>query len=459
MSRSRSWLSILPRTELVRFGGLVVLCAALGLATIRVQYDADAAAGGRLGRDAAIRAPTRVLIVIPVDASAEGAVASPSAGDLTQSQLVAFADAARSTLLTAHPQVKIHEARGDTRAIRKVLEQLNRDKQRLDLILTTHEVGRQALFEDLVEDFPDLGTPALLSPQAYHWPTFFKVGNLLNIADRITVIAVLAVGMTLVIITGGIDLSVGSLIAFSAVLSCLLIQDYGGGLSAGRGMMLVCSLAGITVGTLFGLMNGLLITQLRMPPFIVTLATMLAVSGGAYMLTGGESAHQIPATFTWLGRGTLMGLPASLWLLAVLYAIAHFVMLRTPGGRYLYAVGGNREAARLSGIHTERVLLAAYLLSGLLAGFGGVIMASQYKSGSPMFGQTYELKVIAAVVVGGTSLSGGRGTMIGTLIGALMIAVIENGMNLLQVEPYLQKVVLGLVILIAVGIDQRSATR
>ena len=156
-----------------------------------------------------------------------------------------------------------------------------------------------------------------------------------------------------------------------------------------------------------------------------------------------------------MGRGTLWGIPNSVLLLGVLYAAAHFIMTRTTGGRYLYAVGGNREASRLSGIRTERVLLAAYLCSALLAGFGGVIMASQLQSGSPMFGQMYELYVIAAVVVGGTSLTGGRGTMLGTLIGAFIIAVIQNGMNLLRVESYLQKVVLGLVILFAVGIDQR----
>ena len=188
---------------------------------------------------------------------------------------------------------------------------------------------------------------------------------------------------------------------------------------------------------------------------VTAATTTLAVSGVAFMLTGGESAYQIPPSFTWLGRGTVGGIPNSVLLLGVLYAVAHFVMTQTTGGRYLYAVGGNREASRLSGIRTERVLLAAYVCSALLAGFGGVIMASQLQSGSPMFGQMYELYVIAAVVVGGTSLTGGRGTMLGTLIGAFIIAVIQNGMNLLRVESYLQKVVLGLVILFAVGIDQR----
>ncbi len=441
-------------TEFVRLCGLLSLCLVLSVMTFREQHDADASAGRRLARRALELKPEQVLIVIPVAAS------EPAVGQATghtvhsaEGSFDAFAQAIESTLKEQH--VTVHTARGDAREVRKVLASLNSADQPLGAILTTHEAAQWLLFEDLAVEFPALGQPPLLSPQAYRWPDFLKARNLFNIADQIAVIAVVAIGMTLVIITGGIDLSVGSLIALAAVTCCLLIQDYGGGVAASSGMMVVCSLAGIAAAASLGLFNGLLITQLRMPPFIVTLSTMLAVSGVAYMLTGGESAYKIPPAYTWLGRGTLMGIPNSVLLLGVLYAVAHFVMTRTTGGRYLYAVGGNREAARLSGIRTERVLLAAYVCSALLAGFGGIIMASQLQSGSPMFGQMYELYVIAAVVVGGTSLTGGRGTMLGTLIGAFIIAVIQNGMNLLRVESYLQKVVLGLVILVAVGIDQR----
>ena len=441
-------------TEFVRLCGLLSLCLVLSVMTLREQHDADASAGRRLAQRAVSLPPGQVLVVIPVGSGGPppgqpvGSSPPPTEGSFEP-----FAQAIESTL--REKQVTVHTARGDAREVRKVLVALNSTGQPLGAILTTHEAAQWLLFEDLAIDFPALGRPPVLSPQAYRWPDFLKARNLLNIADQIAVIAVIAIGMTLVIITGGIDLSVGSLIALSAVTCCLLIQDYGGGVAARSGMMVACALAGIAAAASLGMLNGLLITQLRMPPFIVTLSTMLAVSGVAYMLTGGESAYQIPPAFTWLGRGTVLGIPNSVLLLGVLYAVAHFVMTRTTGGRYLYAVGGNREASRLSGIRTERVLLAAYVCSGLLAGFGGVIMASQLQSGSPMFGQMYELYVIAAVVVGGTSLTGGRGTMFGTLIGAFMIAVIQNGMNLLRVESYLQKVVLGLVILVAVGIDQR----
>lgn len=440
-------------TEFVRLCGLLLLCAVLSLMTLREQHDADASAGRRLAIRALGNDPRQVLIVIPVAAGSGEAHAGASNSSIArESGFEPFVTAARAKL--SGQNITVHEARGDARDVRKVLESLSSSGQPLGAILTTHEAAQWLLFEDLSADFPALGTPRVMTPEAYHWPDFLKARNLINIADQIAVIAVVAIGMTLVIVTGGIDLSVGSMIALAAVTCCLLIQDYGGGVTASTGIMIACSLAGIAAAALLGMFNGLLITQLRMPPFIVTLSTMLAVSGVTYMLTGGESAYQIPPAFTWLGRGTMGGIPNSVVLLVVLYAAAHFVMTRTTSGRYLYAVGGNREASRLSGIRTERVLLAAYICSALLAGFGGVIMASQLQSGSPMFGQTYEMYVIAAVVVGGTSLTGGRGTMLGTLTGAFIIAVIQNGMNLLRVESYLQKVVLGLVILFAVGIDQ-----
>ncbi len=441
-------------TEFVRLCGLLLLCVVLSVMTLREQHDADASAGRRLATRASENDPREVLIVIPVAAAPSGVSHRASGSSTTSaSEFEPFVAAARAELTGR--KIAVHEARGDARDVRKVLDALNATGQPLGAILTTHEAAQWLLFEDLPVDFPALGTPRVMAPEAYRWPDFLKARNLINIADQIAVIAVVAIGMTLVIVTGGIDLSVGSLIALAAVTCCLLIQDYGGGVAASTGVMIACSLAGIAVAALLGVLNGLLITQLRMPPFIVTLSTMLAVSGVAYMLTGGESAYQIPPAFTWLGRGTVGGIPNSVVLLVVLYTTAHFVMTRTTSGRYLYAVGGNREASRLSGIRTERVLLAAYICSALLAGFGGVIMASQLQSGSPMFGQMYELYVIAAVVVGGTSLTGGRGTMLGTLTGAFIIAVIQNGMNLLRVESYLQKVVLGLVILIAVGIDQQ----
>jgi ribose transport system permease protein len=181
---------------------------------------------------------------------------------------------------------------------------------------------------------------------------------------------------------------------------------------------------------------------------------MLIASGLAFLLTGGESAYHVPASFSKLGIGSALGrIPNAAVLTLALYAAAHLLLTRTVIGRHVYAVGGNPEASRLSGVHVNRVLVFAYVLSGLLAGLGGVVMASQLRSGSPKFGETYELYVIAAVVVGGTSLAGGQGSVLGTLVGTLIIAVIQNGMNLLNVNSYTQKVVLGGVILGAVLID------
>jgi ribose transport system permease protein len=219
--------------------------------------------------------------------------------------------------------------------------------------------------------------------------------------------------------------------------------------------MILASLGAIALCGIVGWITGLFVTRARIAPFIVTLAVMLIGSGTAYRITSGESVHQIPESFIWLGRGAdLIGIPNAVVLMFVLYGLAHLMMTRMVIGRHLYAVGGNRAAAKLSGIPVERVLVFAYVMSALLAGLGGVVMASQLKSGSPTYGEMYELYVIAAVVVGGTSLSGGRGSMIGTLVGAFIIAVIQNGMNLMEVESYSQKIVLGTIILGAVWADR-----
>jgi ribose transport system permease protein len=231
------------------------------------------------------------------------------------------------------------------------------------------------------------------------------------------------------------------LIALSAVICTLLIRDVAGGLTAGVAGMFGAAVAAILVCGGAGAVSGTLITRFGLPPFIVTLAMMLVASGSAYLLTHGQSVYQVPDGFVWLGRGAdLWAIPNAVILMIILYVGAHFLMSRVPLGRYIYAVGGNIEAARLSGIRA-------------LAGLGGVIMASQLKSGAPSYGQMYELYVIAAVVVGGASLSGGSGRMFGTLVGAFTIAVIQNGMNLTNVESYTQKVVLGVVILGAVLLD------
>jgi ribose transport system permease protein len=310
------------------------------------------------------------------------------------------------------------------------------------------------VFENLGEKFPALGAPRLAYAGSYRWPTFLKTENLLNVASQIVVVAILAIGMTFVIVTAGIDLSVGSLIALSAVVTTVLIRDFAGGVQAGASSLIGCALAGIGLCALTGYGSGVVITIFRIPPFIATLAVMQVASGLAYIISRGASIYEVPDSFAWLGRGVgLWSIPHAVVMMLALYAVAHVLMARMALGRHIYAVGGNVEAARISGIAVGRVLRFAYSASGALAGLGGVILASQLKSGSPTYGLSYELYVIAAVVVGGTSLSGGEGRIFGTLIGALIIAVIQNGMNLTGIESYTQKVVLGLVILAAVLID------
>jgi len=366
----------------------------------------------------------------------------------------AFAASIESALTASGAEV-VAIAKGEPKDALEALMKINAAGGKLDAIACTQVTGAWLVFSDLKTKFPALGDPRVITPRSYRWPNFLKSENLLNIANQIAVIAIVAVGMTMVIITGGIDLSVGSLLALSAVLCARFIRDYAGGVNASLGGMLLACIAAIALCGIVGAFSGTMITRFAIPPFIVTLAMMLVGSGLAYILAKGQSIYQIPDSFVWLGRGAdLFSMPNAVVLMLVLYALAHVLMSRMKLGRYLYAVGGNGEAARLSGVPVKRVLMFAYIASALLAGLGGVIMASQLKSGSATYGNMYELYVIAAVVVGGTSLSGGEGKMLGTLTGAFTIAVIQNGMNLTNVESYTQKVVLGLVILGAVLLDK-----
>jgi ribose transport system permease protein len=197
-----------------------------------------------------------------------------------------------------------------------------------------------------------------------------------------------------------------------------------------------------------------MIVGFKIPPFIATLGMMMIASGMAFMISRGQSIDQVPYFFVWLGRGNWVGIPVAVWLMLLIFGIAQAVMAYTVFGRSLYAIGGNEVAARLCGVRVGWITASAYGVSGLLAGLGGLVMASRLGTGDAKYGMMYELYVIAAVVVGGTSLRGGHGSMFGTLIGALIIAVIENGMNLMQIDSYAQKVVFGGIILMAVLIDQ-----
>lgn len=365
-----------------------------------------------------------------------------------------FADALAAEL--ARLGVKsVRRAAGEPKDARAVLQDMAAKGQRLDAAACSSFTASWLLFADAPLDFPALGKPVVMQASGSRWPAFLRQTNLMNIASQISVIAVIAIGMTLVVISGGIDLSVGSLLALSAVVSARLIRDHAGGPAAGTaGMIAACAAAVLACGLAGGISGGM-ITLFGVQPFIATLAMMLMASGGAYLLANGESIGQVPESFTWLGRGAgAWGLPHSVMLMLLLYLSAHWMMKHTAFGRHLHAVGGNRDAAILSGVPVKRVLVLAYAACGLLAGLGGVLMASNLKSGSPTFGQMYELHVIAAVVVGGTSLSGGKGRIFSSLIGAFIIGVINNGMNLLGVPSYTQMILLGAVILAAVLVDR-----
>jgi ribose transport system permease protein len=309
------------------------------------------------------------------------------------------------------------------------------------------------LFEDIQDKFPDRRL-TLRVVSGSRWPNFLKRQNLINVVNRIVEIGILGVGMTLVILTGGIDLSVGSLIALSSVITTTLIRDCMGGTEATVGGWIVAGVLGVGLCGLFGWINGGLIVGFRIPPFIATLGMMMIASGLAFMISQGQSIDRVPSSFVWLGRGRWLGIPLAVWLMLGIFAFGHGLMVLTTYGRSVYAIGGNEVAARLCGVRVGWITASVYGVSGLLAGVGGLVMASRLGTGDAKYGAMIELSVIAAVVVGGTSLRGGYGTMFGTLVGALIIAVIENGMNLMQLDSYAQKVVFGGIILLAVLIDR-----
>lgn len=364
-----------------------------------------------------------------------------------------FAAAAPGLLAEQGLQV-VGVAQGTPFDLRAELDGLAGAGTQLDAIVATRGSARGTLLTNLPTEWPTMAKVTIISPRSYWWPDFLLTSNLANVADNIVVIAIIAIGMTMVIITGGIDLSVGSLIALSAVLAMLMIRELAGAEDAGALGMVLCCLGAIVACGVVGTFSGLMVAGFSVPPFIGTLAMMLVARGLAFIFAGGKSIYEVPGSIAWLGRGEVLpGVANTLVLMVILYAAAHILMTRTVLGRYIYAVGGNVEAARLSGVPVRRVLLFVYALCGALAGIGGVIQASQLKSAAGDYAEMYELYVIAAVVVGGTSLAGGRGKILGTLIGAFIIAVIQNGMNLTGVESYEQKVVLGVVILGAVLLD------
>ncbi|WP_202080654.1 ABC transporter permease subunit [Caldalkalibacillus salinus] len=281
-------------------------------------------------------------------------------------------------------------------------------------------------------------------------PNFLTLSNVLNILRQVSINALIALGMTFVILTGGIDLSVGAILALSGALTA-------GMLVSGADPILAVGV-GLLAGTMMGAFNGWIIAKGKVAPFIATLATMTIFRGLTLVYTDGRPISGLDNdVFHMLGAGYFLVVPLpAIWML-VSFIVLYFILKKTTFGRHVYAIGGSEEASRLSGIRVDRVKIYVYGLSGLLAALAGIIMASRLDSAQPNAGFTYELDAIAAVVLGGTSLSGGRGWIIGTLVGALMIGVLNNGLNLLNVSSFYQQVVKGSVILLAVLLDRKKA--
>lgn len=278
-------------------------------------------------------------------------------------------------------------------------------------------------------------------------PSFLTADNLFNLGSQTSVNAVMAVGVTIVIITGGIDLSVGSVAALAGVLGVILMADFGFN-------PLVGILGGIAVGAIAGLVNGLLVSVVGLPPFIATLGMLSVGRGLVLIVTGAVAVFGAPDSFRLLGQGVIGALPIPVLIIAVVAVAGHIVLTRTRLGRYAYVMGSNMEAARLSGVPVRRYTTAVYVLPGALAGLGGMIAASRINSGQPNFGEGLELDVIAAVVIGGASLFGGRGTVWGSLIGAFLVAVIRNGAVQLNIGTFYQNVLIGVIIWLAVWWDR-----
>ncbi|MCX8024910.1 MAG: ribose ABC transporter permease [Thermanaerothrix sp.] len=270
---------------------------------------------------------------------------------------------------------------------------------------------------------------------------FLTPSNLINILRQATINGIVSVGMTLVILTGGIDLSVGSVLALAVTIGASLMKQ---GQPVGLAV-----LAALGIGTLLGVINGLMITKARIPPFIATLGMLTVARGLTLMYTQGQPITGLPASFRWIGTGVVGGIPVPIILTALVFLAGWIFLTRTRYGAYIYLLGDNPTAARLAGVPTERVTVLVYAISGFCAALAGLVLVARLDSAQPIIGQGYEFNAIAAVVVGGTSFAGGEGGLGGTLVGALLIETLNNGLNLLNVSPLWEQVVKGVVIALA----------
>jgi ribose transport system permease protein len=409
---------------------LLLLCACFTVATIQEMHPEDAAAGRQLANKIAVKHAGKRVVILTGESRAE---------------TNQFAEAVSAQLADKGIEV-VRTVQGKPSDLGKALRELGQTEDKPQVIACSRAVSEYGVLRKLDEN-KSLADAQIVTPDSYWWPTFLTVEAIYDILLGISVTAIIAIGMTLVIITAGIDLSVGSLIALAAVTAALLVRDFAAGTETGVFALTICCLAAIGLCALLGGFSGVMVAMFRMPPFIVTLSIMLIARGLAYRFSASQTIKKFPDYFTTLSVNEVA-------LMFVLFVAAHVMMTRTVLGRYIYAVGGNPEAARLSGVPVKRVLLFCYVACGLLAGVGGVVMASEFGSGAPHYGLGKELEVIAAVVLGGTSLAGGEGKIFGTLIGALILGVMNAGMDMMNIEGNTdQKIVLGLVILAAVLID------
>lgn len=286
--------------------------------------------------------------------------------------------------------------------------------------------------------------------------TFLTMDNFMNVLRRSSVNGIIAIGMTSIIISAGIDLSVGSMLALSGMAGAYTMIAIGGSDPQG-GAVVVGTVLGIVVGILCGFLNGVLITKLKLQPFIVTLGTMSAFRGISYVWNNGQP-YNVPS-YKYLGEGIVLGIPISVIIFAVIIAIACFLLRYSRLGRYTYAIGSNREAAFHAGVNVDRNLIYIYMFTGFLVGIAAMIATSRTVSAQPTAGIALELDIIAAVVIGGASLAGGRGTITGTIVGTLLISVLRNGCTLLGISTHIQLIVIGMIIILAVAVDQLAQTK
>jgi inositol transport system permease protein len=331
----------------------------------------------------------------------------------------------------------------------------------------TAEIGEPKtfdLFDFLARFAPMIFLIVLMALFAAAEPRFLSSINLFNVMRQVSITGLLALSMTFVILTAGIDLSVGSLLAFSGLVAAAVAKGGlasrftvgAGGVGYGWGL---AALAAIVVGLLCGYVQGVAVTRLKVPPFVVTLGGMSAFRGAALLFSGGGPISGFEPSFTWWGQGKIGPVPVPVIIFLAFAVLAHITLRYTRYGRQVYAVGGNPEAARLSGLNVNRIIASVYVISGFFCGLASFVLAARLNSAEAVAGTGYELTVIASVVIGGTSLFGGSGTILGTVVGTILIGVLLNGLILLDVSSYIQQIIIGIIIVLAVAFDTFAKSR